>query len=303
MAERKQKGETTMKRKNKEVTQQKQVVETAEKEKTTQKKKTKRSLVEEYNAFRRAVCKTAIAFLYVVIAIPVCISRSYDYGIKMFGDGPVNYAEDAYDIMKEALEGTSQDDGEENLVVKSDEDIEEKIEPCLVENIGLDIKRFRAYVTDYELHSEGENTILKAWITEGSFKAEIEVTMDENYHVTETKRNCENKQQYMDEFYNKLHWISIVGGVGIFLAVTAILLLTMELVMIIIGVCSKIRERRKEKKQNKNKEQESQKEDSVKEKEDSQKQDSMNKEDVVKNDIVSIDDKISNSENKPEASA
>lgn len=295
-----------MRKKGKEVMQQEQAVETVQKEETTRKKNTKKSLVEEYKDFQRAVCKVAIVFLYVVIAIPVCISISYDNSIKKFGDGPVNYTEDAYDIMKEALEGTPQDEAEE-LIEKINNDIEEKIEPCLVENIGLDIKRFRSYVTDYEMHSEGENTILKAWITEGSFKAEIEVTMDENYHVTETKRNYENKQQYMDEFYNQLRWHSIIGGVESFLAVTAILFLTMELVMLIIGECSKIRKLRKEKK--KSKEQNSQKEDSMKEKEDLQKQDSMNKEDTGKNDsagkndIVSINDKISDDEKRPEASA
>lgn len=298
-----------MKEKNKEVTQQEQVVKVAQKEETTQEKKAKKSLVEEYKDFRQAVLKVGIVFLYVVIAIPVCISIAYDNSIKTFGDGPVNYTEDAYDIMKEALEGPPQDDVEENLVVKSDDDTEEKIEPCLVENIGLDIKRFRSYVTDYELHSEGENTILNAWITKGSFKAEIEVTMDENYHVTETKRNYESKQQYMDEFYDQLRWGSIFNGGVLFVYITIALFASVSAVMFIVEKCSKIKEHKKEKKQKKDKEQDSQKQYSVKEKENPQKQDSVNKEETAKNDsteksdIVSISDKIPDSDKRPEASA
>ncbi|MCI8700264.1 MAG: hypothetical protein HFJ47_02855 [Clostridia bacterium] len=218
-----------------------QEVTTAEKEETTREEKPQKSIVEKYADFKQALYKVGIVILYMVISIPICIGGAYDHNTVLYGDGPVNYSEDEYDIMKVALEGSPKEENQEN---KTEENPEEGIEPCLIEDIGLDIKEFRKYVTDYEIYTEGQKTILRAWRTTGSFVAEITVTLDENYHVIDTKKNYENKAQYMKQFYKKLRNDSIVDGLAAWGALTAALYFAINIVMWVVKKISDMRRRK-----------------------------------------------------------
>ncbi len=218
-----------------------QEVTTAEKEETTREEKPQKSIVEKYADFKQALYKVGIVILYMVISIPICIGGAYDHNTVLYGDGPVNYSEDEYDIMKVALEGSPKEENQED---KTEENTEEGMEPCLIEDIGLDIKRFRENVTDYEIYTEGQKTILRAWRTTGSFVAEITVTLDENYHVIDTKKNYENKAQYMKQFYKKLRNDSIVDGLAAWGALTAALYFAINIVMWVVKKISDMRRRK-----------------------------------------------------------
>lgn len=218
-----------------------QEVTAVEKNETTREEQQQKSIVERYAEFKQAVCKVGIVILYIVISIPICISGAYDHNTILYGDGPVNYSEDEYDIMKVALEGSPKEENQED---KTEENPEEGIEPCLIEDIGLDIKRFREYVTDYEIHTEGQLTILRAWRTTGSFTAEMTVTLNENYHVIDTKKNYENKAQYMEQFYKQLRNDSIVDGLAVWGALTAALCFAINTVMWVVKKISYMRKRK-----------------------------------------------------------
>ena len=181
-----------------------------------------KSLTEKYQNVKSMLykCIAVITVIYLIITMPICILNAYDKNITQFGDGPVNYAEDAYNVITVSLEGgtlkkktiedllgeaKAQQVFEENAQKDFKENTEEiDIEPSLIENIGLDIKRSRQFVTDLELYTQGEHTILKYWITKGSFKAEIITKVDENYHVVASERNYYNKEEYMKKFYETL---------------------------------------------------------------------------------------------------
>lgn len=218
-----------------------QEVTTAEKEETTREEQPQKSIVEKYADFKQALYKVGIVILYMVISIPICIGGAYNRNTGMYGDGPVNYSEDEYDIMKVALEGSPKEENQED---KTEENTEEGIAPCLIEDIGLDIKRFRENVTDYEIYTEGQKTILRAWRTTGSFVAEITVTLDKNYHVIDTKKNYENKAQYMKQFYKKLRNDSIVDGLAAWGALTAALCFAINIVMWGVKKISDMRKRK-----------------------------------------------------------
>lgn len=247
------------------------------KEKKVRLKKDSKSIVEKYKEFKQTICKSSILFLYVIVTIFTCIYLAYKYNIGQFGDGPVNYTEEAYDLMKEALEGTPEEEGEDENAKKSIEDsTEEKIEPCLIEDIGLDIKRFRAYVTGYELRTEGENTVLKSWITKGSFIAEIEVTLDESYGVIQTKRNYQDKGQYMNEFYSILFQETFFNALILFGCITLVIFLLVEGIMKIIEKSSKVI---------RNKNEREQKDESHNEKEDDKKEEDIKNDNIKREDV------------------
>ena len=180
-----------------------------EKEKVRQENKT---LLQQCEEFQKIVRKTGIVIVYTIVGLCLCISSIYQYGIQQFGDGTINYSEEAYNTIKLALEGSQSQQATEEAEKKEENEttgVEDKesqetanfdengeiVKPCLIADVGLDIKRFRPYVTDYEIHTEGETTILEAWKTEGTFTAKVTVKIDESYRVIETVRNYEDKAQ------------------------------------------------------------------------------------------------------------
>lgn len=212
-----------------------------------------KSLTEKYQNVKSMLykCIAVITVIYLIITMPICILNAYDKNITQFGDGPVNYAEDAYNVITVSLEGgtlkkktiedllgeaKAQQVFEENAQKDFKENTEEiDIEPSLIENIGLDIKRSRQFVTDLELYTQGEHTILKYWITKGSFKAEIITKVDENYHVVASERNYYNKEEYMKKFYETLRKNLILDGLKVWGEIAVLPCLILAVIMIIVN--------------------------------------------------------------------
>ncbi|MCI8587278.1 MAG: hypothetical protein HFJ49_01540 [Clostridia bacterium] len=173
-------------------------------EKKKQKQKQRKTFVQEYEEISQSLHKVKFILIFVVITMLAFTSVMYKRSVMKNGDAPYNYSEEPYEKIKEVLEGTTGDSTE-----KVDD---EEFIACLTEEAGLDIKSFREYVTDYEVRSEGENTILTAWIKNGSFIAKVIITIDKDYHVIDTKRNFDNANEHKDRFYDSLYVDSIIFG-------------------------------------------------------------------------------------------
>lgn len=166
-------------------------------------KKQRKSFVQEYEEISKSLHKVRFIFIFAITTMLFFISAMYKICIMQSGDAPYNYSEEPYEQIKKVLEGTEEE---------TEEMDEEQFMSCLTEEAGLDIKSFREFVTDYELRSEGENTVLTAWIKNGSFIAEVIITIDKDYHVIDTKRNYNNANEHKDKFYNWLYFGSIALG-------------------------------------------------------------------------------------------
>lgn len=225
----------------------------------------KKSLVGKYKGM------FIVMIIYLIFTMPICIYIAYNNCIEQFGDGPANYTDDAYNLMRLALvggtlrsdtvenilgqekaekifEGFFKENSEENLGENAEEVKEIYVDPCLIENIGLDIKRFGLFVTDFELHTKDGDIILTSWIRKGSFTAEIVTTLNEDYKVVADPRNYENKEQFMAEFYQNLRDSFMSHGLALW---GMIALLPFILLVIIIKIVDKFSERSMRKKEEK----------------------------------------------------
>lgn len=278
-----------------------QEVQVGKEQLSTREQQQKKSLTEKYQNVKSLLykCIAVIVIIYLIITIPICILNAYDKNISQFGDGPVNYAEDAYNVITVSLEGgtlkketiqnflgesKAQRIFEENAEKDTEENAEEiNIKPSLTENIGLDIKRSRQFVTDLELYTQGEYTILKYWITKGSFKAEIITKVDENYHVVTSERNYYNKEEYMQTFYETLRKNLIFDGLKVWSEIALLPCILLTIIIIIINSFLKKSVHKKEI--------------------DSEKQEGINLQRGIKEDTFSKENPTTNSESTSEISA
>lgn len=215
---------------------------------TREQEEVKENIVEKYENMMQALRKVIGILLYAVITIPAFITCAYIITKQYIGNGPFNYSDTAYGNIAEAIGN--------NIVEGTDK------EGNVIEKYGFDERGFKPLVTDFQLYSDGDDLILKAWKTEGYFTAEVSVRFNENYDIVSTKKNFENRQEYENKFYRDLLICSVGGGVIAWVVFTGVVCGLVHITIVIIKKFSQRNKKEEEKEDSKDEQEENKTEES-----------------------------------------
>lgn len=200
-----------------------------------QRKQQKRSIVQWYEDEKRGLIKNMMLVWATILATTALFVVAYFGNLITIGAGAHSYSEQDYGTINEVIEGSR------------------------TEGIGMDIKNLRENLDECRTTSIGKKeTVLEGILDRGYFKAIVEVLLNENYEIVETKRNYSSEEEYMVSFWKDFGVRILLCVLGIFIMLTGIFILGIKFiytVALVLQRSTRKKERRgvkKNKKENSN---------------------------------------------------
>ena len=164
-----------------------------------QRKQQKRSIVQWYEDEKKGLIRNVI-LVWTIILVTTAV-----FVVAYFGAH--SYSEQDYVTINEVIEGSR------------------------TEGIGVDMKNLRENLDECRTTSIGKKeTALEGVLDRGYFKAVVEVLLNENYEIVETKRNYSSEEEYMVSFWKDFGVRILICVLGIFIMITTIFILGIKFI-------------------------------------------------------------------------
>lgn len=184
----------------------------------------KRNIVQWYEEEKRGLVRNMILVWVTVLAVSTVFAVAYFVNLTYIGAGAHSYSEQDYTTINEIIDNSR------------------------TEGIGVDIKNLRENLDECRTTSIGKKeTILEGILDRGYFRAVVEVVLNENYEITQVKRNYNNEAEYMVSFWQDFGIRIVTMVLGIFAILTVTFFIIIKVPVTVAKVLQNTNIKKKEK--------------------------------------------------------